>query len=381
MPSRTEPTYRPQPRPSKGMTDTAKAAPAAVPGCPTAPVSNGSQRPVSGAQSQTLGAESTRPQEGSKRPQNGVYPSPGTGPIRAEKTAEKTGSKPASETTLNPASETPKKQCLGTTEIGLEISPVSHPSKSPNRSTETSPNRPSDRPDATPGADGWRALESAISEPRIGASAPLENRPRTGALSPAACPAIRRSTRLESRSATPLATLLEAHRQGAEAAPATPVANADTMPLRSAQPAEKSSLEASSETPASHAVSIARNASEVPENPGADRCQATPKALKGLKNPADSLWGPLFPSFQDRAVHNGHAAVAATVPSPACRGGIFYQVSPGKKRAPTWHPCRRGRHRRRKTALISPPLTWHKLSRALSWNFQYVVPACAMLKP
>ena len=331
------------------MADAAKAAPAAVPGCLTAPVSDGFQHPVSGTQSQTPGAECTRPQEGSNRPQNGIYPSPGTELIRAEKSAEKPGSKTASETTRNPASETPKKQCLEAPEIGLEISPVSHPSKCPNRSAEPSPNRPSDRPDATPGADGWRALKSAADEPRIGASAPLENRPRTGALSPAACPAIR----LESRSATALATLLEARCQEAEAALATPVANLETMPLRSAQPAPKSSLEASSETPASHAVSIARIASEAPENPGADRCQATPKALKGLKNPSDSLWGHLFSSFQDRAVHNGHAAVAATVPSPACRGGIFYQVSPGKKRAPTWHPCRRGRHRRRKTALIS----------------------------
>ena len=377
MPSRTEPTYRPRTRPSKGMADAAKAAPAAVSGCPTAPVSDGSQRPVSGTQNPTLGAGFSRPQEGSKRPQNGVYPSPGTEPIRAEKPAEKPGLKPASETTRNPASASPQKQCLGTPENGSGNSPVSHPSKSPNRSAEPSPNRPSDRPGATPGADGWRALESAISEPRIGASAPLENRPRTGALSPAACPAIR----LESRSATALATLLEAHRQGAETTPATPVANLETMPLRSAQPAPKSSLEASSETPASHAVSIARNVSEAPETFVANRCQATPKALRGLKKPSDSLWGPLFSSFQDRAVHNGHAAVAATVPSPACRGGIFYQVSPGKKRVPTWHPCRRGRHRRRNTALISPPLTWHKLSRALSWNFQYVVPACAMLKP
>ena len=366
MPSRTEPTYRPQTRPRMGMTDAAKAAPAAVFGCPTAPVSDGSQRPVSGTQSQTPGAECTRPQ-------NGIYPSPGTEPIRAEKPDPK----PASETTRNPDSESPEKQCLGTPENGSENSSVSHPSESPNRSAEPSPNRPSDRPDATPGADGWRALKSAADEPRIGASAPLENRPRTGALSPAACPAIR----LESRSATALATLLEARCQEAEAALATPVANLETMPLRSAQPAPKSSLEASSETPARHAVSIARIASEAPETPGANRCQATPKALRGLKNPSDSLWGPLFSSFQDRAVNNGHAAVAATVPSPACRGGIFYQVSPGKKRAPTWHPCRRGRHRRRKTALISPPLTWHKLSRALSWNFQYVVPACAMLKP
>lgn len=335
------------------MTDAAKAAPAAVPGCPTAPVSDGSQRPVSGIQNQTSGAELSRPQEGSERPQNGVYPSPGTQPIRAEKPAEKPSPKPASATTRNPDSESPKKQCLGTPENGSENSPVSHPSESPNRSAEPSPNRPSDRPDATPGADGWRALESATDEPRIGALAPLENRPRTGALSPAACPAIRRSTRLESRSATALATLLEARRQGAEAALATPVANLETMPLRSAQPAPKSSLEASSETPSSHAVSIARNVSEAPETFVANRCQATPKALKGLKKPSDSLWGPLFSSFQDRAVHNGHAAVAATVPSPACRGGVFYQVSPGKKRVPTWHPCRRGRHRRRKTALIS----------------------------